>query len=598
MLGKNTATTAPAAPAVTPVALQRILMVIIALTALAVFSGSFRAAFVHWDDNINIYDNAHLKQGLSLEGLRWMFTDAQYIPRYMPLGWLSYAVSYEISRLEPAGFHLGNLLLHAANSMLVFLLLHRLLRLMRDRLNPAAKPESLLYCAALGAMLWAIHPLRVESVAWASARIYNQALLLLLISVLSYLKSHAADTTPRAQRVLFWLSVSAFLCSLLTYPLALGFLAVLVVIDWCLLKRFTSGLSGLWNAQARGVWLEKIPFCLAAATVLGLTLAARLSSPVWSGPPSLEVFTLAQRGAQAFYIWGYYLWKHVVPLNLAPTYSTLTTFDPWSLPFLLSVALVLGLTALLAVRARAWQGLAGLWLCYLVLLVPVLGFTEHPHCAYDRYSYIIAILFSVLASAALLQLWERVRLRQAATGLCAVALAVCGLASLEQTKVWSNDGTLMPHIIRVLGDHPSRAKQDLVYGVVLMRNGLQPEAEASFRNAIRFDPSYVDAHANLGDVLADQNKLPEAVAAYRRALELKPDDIHARQGLGVALGGLKQFDEAVAQFKEVLRLDANHANTFHNLALTVNQLGQKELAKSYYERAQTLRREEHIAHVP
>lgn len=569
--------------------LKYTLMLVVALASLAVFSGSFRASFVHWDDNINIYDNPHLTQGLSWDGLRWMFSDAQYIPRYMPLGWLSWAVNYEIGGLSPAGFHLGNLILHSINSVLVFLLLFRVLCLLRGKVNPAAKPESLLYCSALGALLWAIHPLRVESVAWASARIYEQALLFLLISTLCYLKLHEASS-ERQRRILFLVSVLTFLGSLLTYPLALGYLFVLVVIDLGLLKRFPSGPRWWWNPAALKIWIEKIPFVAVAATVLALTLAARLNSPVWAGPPSLTEFTLAHRGMQAFYIWGYYLWKHFAPFDLSPTYATLVSFNPWSAPFLLSAALVLGFSALLLWRRHSWSGLLGLWTCYLALLVPVLGFTEHPHCAYDRYSYIIAILGSIAASAGLLKIWHRDQPRRLATAFAGVLVLACGFRSMQQTFLWSNDGRLLPHIIAVLGNHPSRAKQDLVYGVLLMRNGKLPEAEASFRNAIRFDPNYADAHANLGDVLVEQDKFAEALPSYQRGLEIDPGDQHARQGLAIALGSLKRYEEAAAQFKEVLRADANNANALQNLAMTLAQLDDKALARAYYARAQEIRR--------
>lgn len=573
--------------------IKRSLIIIVALAAVAVFSGSFRSGFLLWDDNINIYDNPHLRQGLSWEGLRWMFTDAQYIPRYMPLGWLSYAINYELGRFNPVGYHLGNLLFHGANAVLIFLLLLRVLPRVAPR-GGTVRTEALLYGSAFGALLWAIHPLRVESVAWASARIYGQALLFLLVSTLSYLKMHDEGTLPPARRKWFWLSILSFLGSLLTYPLAMGFVVVLLAIDGCVLHRFPGGRDRWWNAAARTVWIEKIPFAAAVAAVLGLTLAARLSATVWAAPASWSDFTLAHRVMQAFYVWGYYIWKQLFPFNLSPTYTTLDEFNPWAAPFLLSALGVAGATAALLWKGRARPGLLALWLCYLALLVPVLGLTEHPHRAYDRYSYLVAILGSLLLSVAFVRVWNVRATRRFAFAMAAAMLVLCGAASVAQCRIWTSNHTLLPHIIAQLGDDPARAPQDLVYGVILMREGHLPEAEHSFRNAIRFNPKYVDAYANLGDVFMDQDKAAEAVPNYRRALELDPRDLHARQGLAVALGSLQQYEEAVPHFKEVLRIDPNNANAMHNLALTVAKLGQTNLARAYYARGKQLRQEQSV----
>ena len=167
-----------------------------------------------------------------------------------------------------------------------------------------------------------------------------------------------------------------FAASLLTYPLALSYVAVLILIDFFPLRRFG---QGFFVPAARRVWLEKVPFVLVFGLVFAATLWARgHGSWQWERPVNLEQFGLLSRVMQAFYIWAYYLWKPLLPFDLSPVYTTLGEFDPLSLRFVLSLALVVVITLILFWKRRQWPGLFALWLCHLVVLVPFLGLTEYP----------------------------------------------------------------------------------------------------------------------------------------------------------------------------------------------------------------------------
>jgi tetratricopeptide (TPR) repeat protein len=294
---------------------------------------------------------------------------------------------------------------------------------------------------------------------------------------------------------------------------------------------------------------------------------------------------------QSFYVWANYLWKTWAPLKLSPMYSTLIDFAPWSAPFLLSAVTVLGITALLLWRRRSWPGILGLWICYLLCLVPMLGLTEHPHFACDRYSFVVSIFYSVLLSAAVLKLLHRFSHPAIPGTVCAALLLTFSLLSYRQCEVWRGDRQLLPHIIATLGDHPACAKVEWLYGTTLVRQGEQRQAEQAFRNSIRADANYARAYVNLADVLMDQKKSGEAIATYRQAVNLAPDNAQAREGLAVALGTEQRFDEAAAEFREVLRRNTNNANAWQNLAITVHQLGQTNLSREYYARAQQIRRQ-------
>jgi Tfp pilus assembly protein PilF len=564
-----------------------ILACVVACLTICVFSGTFRADFVHWDDDVNIYENPHLRDGITAQSLKWMFTDMSYIPRYMPLGWLSYAASCELTGLNPSSHHGGNILFHALNSVLIYFLLQRLLTLGGAKGGKPGHPW-VMAGAACGALLWAVHPLRSEVVACASARIYGQALFFLLISLWSYLR--AQEVTGWARMIWLCGSVGAFLVSLLTYPLALGFVAVLLLIDFFPLRRLAFSRKSLFGKTARRVWLEKIPFVGATVLVLGVTLWARTNSGQWAAPVSLAEFGILERAMQSFYIWAYYLWKPLWPTNLAPTYTTLLSFNPWNLKFLLSAALVIGLSIFVLRHARRWPAVTVLWLCHLALLVPFLGLTEHPHYAYDRYSYIVGILWSVLAAWAMAKFWGEHR-RRIAFNTCGLVVIVFSFLAFQQATRWQNTPTLLKYIIAQVGEHPIAGKQQLVLGHEYLSYGQNEKAEAHLRHAIELLPDSADAHAALAEALANQDRFSEAIPVYQHALRLNPTHKTASQNFGVALGSTGRFSEAADQFRVAIRVNATNATAHHNLALTLAKLGQRDEAKLAFAEAQRLRGE-------
>ena len=589
MMNTNTSSAPAPAPKVratiSPARLKFYLLALLVVAVVSTFSVVRQGDFVNWDDDYNLLNNPHLTQGLSWTSLRWMFTDASYVPRYMPLGWLGFALNCPTGHMNPTVFLLGNLFLHATNTVLIFLLLARVFTLWQARLKTVFPPAHVLCGAALGAAFWALHPLRVETVAWASARLYQQTLLFLLLSTLAYLRAHEAASSPRQRRTWLWTSTGLFLASLLTYPLGLGFVFVLLFIDWYLLQRFSLG-------EARAAWLEKIPHAAAIAAVVVLTVAARLHSVDWIKTATLAEFTPVERVMQSFYVWANYLLKTVWPSELTPMPAALISFNPWSGAFLLSAAAVLGVSVLLFLRRRVWPGVAGLWLCYLICLGPLLGLTEHPHFACDRYSFVISVFFSVLLGAAALKFLPRFSHPAIPAFACVGLLLGLAMLSHRQSLVWRANHRLLPHIIAHLGQHPARAKVQWLYGTTRVLQRDWAGAEMAFRQAAQANPNYAEPHAHLGDALLDQGRPGEAIREFRRAVELDPAHATARQGLGIALGMEKRFDEAVDEFRELLRRDEHNANAWRNLGLTVQQLGQTNLSHEYFARAGQIHRHE------
>jgi hypothetical protein len=558
---------------------------VLAIVTASVFWCVLGADFVAWDDDVEVYANPHLT-GVTPDALRWMFFGTGYVVRYQPLTWLTWSIVFELFQLRPVGYHLASLLFHCLNTALVFLLIRRLLLLAQPGETNGAKRPHLLVSAGLGALLWAVHPLRVEVVAWASAFLHCQALFFLLVAALCYLE--AGTRLDSSRRLYYWASVASFMLSLLSYPIGLGFVVVIMVLDFYPLKRFA---GSFWSGAAWRIWREKLPFVGAAGLVLGFTLLLRFNtSATWQRPVSLADFGVVDRVMQACYVWAYYLWKPWVPFNLSPIYMTLGSFMPWSLPFVSSLGLILALSVVLAWNRERWPGAAGLWVCHLAWLVPVLGLTEHPHCANDRYGLVVGLFWSILGAAMLVKLCDRRGAFLAGVMGTILLVGFLGSLSVRQIGIWNNSVSLFQYILTRLGDDPYRSVIYVRLGIAQTKAGHPLEAAAAFNEAVRIDPNNRIAHFNLGEIYSSRGNWAEAKKHYSRAVELAPDDVDALNNLGIVLAAMKDLPGAADCFSQAVRTHPQSLNSNYNLGLTLQKLGKSEEGRVYLERADQLRR--------
>ena len=548
-----------------------------------VFLPALRSDFVQWDDDINIYGNPHLGN-LSWTQLKWAFTDMTYAWRYQPLSWVTWSAIHTFSGFNPYFYHLIVLLFHAANSALIFLLIRGLLAVSNSP-KSGANTWPALTCAALAAALWALHPLRVETVAWAVELIFAQSAFFFLLSVLAYLREsrrHKLDPENR----FCWAAWIWFVMSLLSYPLAMGGLVVFIALDFYPLRRLNGNWRDWRRAPARNIWLEKLPFLLVGLATAGASLYARThASGIWAKPTTLEEFGLLDRIMQAFFVWAYYLWKPWWPLNLSPVYTTLVSFSPVARPFLLSAALVIGLTVLLAWKRRQWPALLALWVCYLALLVPMLGLTEHPHYPSDRYSYIPAMLWSVLLAAGLFKLRCKPKVFATTAAVSLALIALLAGMSVRQTRPWRDSVSLFECVLARLGNDPYRADIYCRLGRAYADQNRLDEAISQFQEAIRSRPDYADAHYNLGTAFFKKGQMDEAIIQFQESIRLKPDDAAAHDNLGTALDRKGQIDGAITQFQEAIRLNPANAMAHNNLGVVLVNKGQLDEAIRQYQEA-------------
>jgi len=391
------------------------------------------------DDDVNIFFNPHLGAP-DASRLRWMATDFSYVHRYMPLGWLGFSLVYAVSGLDPWGYHAAGVALHALNAVLVFLIIGRLLR----RFGHGAPERDRIACACLAALLWAVHPLRVETTSWCSGLLYSQAGFLALLCACGRLAElRARDEGRRGWAgAYFVLGFLAYVLSVLTYPVALFLPFALALLDH-------AWLAGGDNAgPRRAARLGMAVYAVAAVAGLALTVHARATAMIsWLRAPTVAEFGLVSRLLQACYVAAVYVWRTCWTGDLRWMPLTLFDADAARVPGFVAALFLLGVT-LWAWRERATAPyILACWASYLVLVTPNLGLSEHPHTIADRYLYITGVVFSVALAMALVRL--RSRASRVALGCAgAAAVVVCALVSVSESRVWRNTDTFQERMMR------------------------------------------------------------------------------------------------------------------------------------------------------
>jgi protein O-mannosyl-transferase len=536
------------------------------LVTAGVFSPSLRDDFVAWDDDHTFYQNPHI-QGLDAARLHWMFTDVSYSLRYKPLSWLAYALIYQVNGMKPLGFHLLGLLLHCSNAVLCFVVLRRLLAAGFERSQDHKTDDVISLSAAMGALLWAVHPLRVEPVARATDLTYDQSLVFTLISLWCYLRAVADAEGGAIWNRWYAGAVTAFGLAMLSYPFVFGYAGVLVVLDFYPLERLRGGVGGSEPGAVRRIFLEKVPFLL-LASLIGFTIFGRLNNedtfPDWMVGPQLGPFG---RAMQALYVWAYYLWKPWVPFHLSPIYATLVDFNPWDWPFVASAVGVIGLTFILVWKRHVWPLGLACWACYLVLLLPALGLTEHPHFTNDRYDHVPGMLWSVLIAAGYVRYCRRFGHPLRMFALLSVVTAILAFQSCRQLRVWRDTPALFGHMIAELGDNPLSEFIHECFGSWYATQSNPGGAAREFQIALGIGPNHPDAHKGLGMVLASEGQLDDAVRQLREAARLDPDDPMTQKWLGATLVLVGAPGEAVTHYQEALKLAPEDFEVHEQLAI-------------------------------
>ena len=495
----------------------------VALVAVAAFLPTLANGFVTWDDDRNFLTNPHWR-GLGPAQLGWMLT-TPHLGLWVPLTWATLGLDYLLWGLRPAGYHATSLALHAATAGVVYLVA---LRLLAAALGAGARDTAVRLGAAFAALAFALHPLRVESVAWVTERRDVLSGLLYAATLLLYVR--ALDATGDRRRRLRRATLGAAVLALLAKPMAVSLPAVLLLLDAYPLGR----LAGWREAWPRV--REKLALILLSAAASAIAVWAMATGSRLSGASQLGVL---DRAAISLYALAFYLEKTLAPTGLAPLYELPFRLEPLAPRFLASAAVVLALTALAVLLRRRAPALAAVGAAYVVILLPVVGVAHQgPQIAADRYTYLASLPWALLAGGGLARGWRGLRARRpgrpAALALAAIAgalLLTLGVLTWRQAGTWRDSETLWT---RALAASPS-AIAHAKLGVLRDEAGRPDEAIAHFRAALDLHPDLAYAHNNWGIALARQGKWEEAIEHYRGALRIAPDSAESHLNLAVAL---------------------------------------------------------------
>jgi len=521
----------------------------------------------NWDDDINLVSNPGYR-GFGASQIGWMFT-ATLMGHYMPFTWLSLAVNHALGQMNPWGYHLASLLLHAANAVLVFFVARRLLAVaLLHRVSPIVISTG----AAVAGLLFAVHPQRVESVAWISDRATVLCGTFSLLAVLAYLRAIA---TPSGRRGAWWgaASLVAFAAALLSKGMAMSLPITLLILDVYPLRR--------WPAVGTRVLVEKMPYFALALAGAVVAAVARSQGAEFTGYGSYGVGS--RIGLIAYSLWFYPL-KLVWPADLSPLYEVprqVSLLDP---RFLIPPLGLLGVTAaLIALRHRVPGALAA-WAHSAAVVAPVSGVVHSGlQMVADRYSYLAQLGFVVLAGYGLVRILElhgQGRVRRAAVMVAGsgIVLAIGALAvsTWSQSYIWRDPETLWRWAVDV---DPLCGRCHNNLGVALLHRRRDPqglsESEDHLRQAVALRPEHGVTHLNLGTVSLLRKRYVEAEAALREYRRLQPDAPDGAERLAVLYLVQGRSDEAIPLLRRARGL-SQPASARNDLAAAVQLLNDGE----------------------
>jgi tetratricopeptide (TPR) repeat protein len=542
-----------------------ILSALLVLAVAVVYSATLAYDFSKYDDHLLITQNPAITQGVSFHTVVWAFT-TDYENLWYPMTWLSYILDYQLYGQNPWGYHLTNILLHAAATVLLFDVLRRI--------------TNGVWPSFLAAALFALHPLQVETVAWIGERKGVLSGLFFMLTLEAYL-----GYVRRPFSLWRYAAVcAAFALGLMAKPVLVTMPALLLLLDFWPLKR---------SLRLQYLIAEKLPLMLLVAGSCYMTIWSEGKNirPMAQAPVSVRI-----EGVLVSY--ATYLVEIVRPVHLIPFYPR-SEGDLTAAKVLASGVLLLGISAAVAALRRKNPALLVGWLWFLGTLLPMIGVMQiGSHGRADRYMYLPMIGLAIAAawgsaprnvagtlrgpSAASAASYSPI-LRQRASGAAWLTVLVIFMGlSWQQASYWRNRESLWIHTLRA---DPRNYMAHNNVGNVLADRGQKRAAIYHYQKALEAEPSYEMAHYNLAHALAERGDVELAIIQYQEALEISPDDAKAHNNLGLLFAAQGRYDEAIGQYQAALKIAPNYAMAHFNLGGVLAVLGQFDAAIAHLQEA-------------
>jgi Tfp pilus assembly protein PilF len=572
-----------------------LVMLVLVLATAVVYLQVKDYDFVNFDDNEYITENRHVQTGLTSGNITWAFTTF-HVSNWHPLTWISHMLDCQLFGLKPGLHHLVNLFFHMANTLLLFIILHRMTKG--------------LWQSAFVAAVFAIHPLHVESVAWVTERKDVLSTLFWMLTMGAYV-----FYVQRRELKRYLLTLFFFALGLMAKPMLVTLPFVLLLLDYWPLRRLTIGKASVnehtqsdrslnrhskkkerrrsaikaehvnktekQNRQRPAIGhiiLEKVPFfVLALASSIVTYMAQQKAGAVGS----LQSFPLTTRIANALVSYCGYIGKMIWPENLAVLYPHPGMLPAWKV---IGAVLFLGITTFLIIRAvKRLPYLTMGWLWYLGTLVPVIGLVQvGVQAMADRYTYIPIIGILIMVAWGVPELLKKWRHRNAALATVAViTLSIFSYVTWKQVGYWQNSVTLFKHTLEKTTNNPIMQNN---LGNTLEAEGRLDEAIAHYTESLRIDPNLADSYNNIGLALTKQGRADEAIPNFLKAIRISANHAVAHYNLGTVLASQGKLDEAIYHFRESIRISPDYAKAYNNLGNVLLMQGKiDEAIDSYHE---------------
>ena len=510
--------------------LAGICLVLAALT-FAVFGQTRHYAFVNFDDDMYVYGNPVILRGLTLDGIRWAFTHV-HSANWHPLTSISHMLDCQLYGLSPGGHHLTNVLLHAATVIALFLVLRQM--------------TGALWRSAFVAAVFAIHPLRVESVAWVAERKDVLSGLFFMLTVGAYVNyvRHARSV------VRYGLVLLLFAMGLMCKPMLVTLPVVLLFLDYWPLRR---------TGPVGKLVLEKLPLLAFSAASCVATLLAQKGAI-----EAADSYSLPTRLGNAIVAGTAYLEQMVWPAGLAVLYPYPQHGQPaWAIAF--AAVLMLGLSAVTWLLRQKQPWLLVGWIWYLVMLIPVLGIIQVGLQAHaDRYTYLPQIGICIAATWLSAEFALKCGLgRMAVAVIMTVVLGILSVCSWRQTGHWKDSETLWAHTLDCTHDNYVAQSN---FASALLDKGKVDDAITHFQESLRINPRRANVHNNLGAALYQKNELDNAVSEFQKSLQIDPANASTHRNLARAFQKKAATAEAISQFQQALNIEPADVDSQYNLA--------------------------------
>jgi tetratricopeptide (TPR) repeat protein len=551
----------------------RISLLLLLTTAVA-FGHVLHHDFVLYDDGLYITDNLQVQSGITWKGISWAFTST-HASNWHPITWLSHMLDCQIYGISPYGHHLTSLILHLANTILLFLVLNR--------------ATGGLWRSAFVAALFGLHPLHVESVAWVAERKDVLSTFFWMLTMWFYVRYVASPRLASYVLVVFFMALG-----LMAKPMLVTLPFVLLLMDFWPLRRLAvvpednafdskNGESKTKNknkAQLLRLFVEKIPLLVLAAVSSVITIAAQQSGKAFA---PLHALSLKIRLANALVSYVKYIAKMLWPQDLACLYTyPYNGLPAWQVAG--AAVLLLSVSGLAIRAARRFPYVPAGWFWYLGTLIPVIGLVQvGSQSMADRYTYVPLIGLFIVISWGVAEFVRSWRYGKAVLAIAAgIALSGLTISTWLQVGYWRNSTTLFQHTLRV---SPDSAIVQNNLGFAFAQQGRLKVAVSHYREALRIEPYYLKARFNLGFALGKLGRLDEAIDNFSRLLHVKPEFAEAHYNLAVALSQENRLEEAIEHLRDAIRVEPDYAEAHNELGVLLARGGKMQEAIVHFSKA-------------